>query len=396
VRGEDGLWSAAVWLMTGGSYAVRVGVSGRAGSGALFVPVAAVATRTLEMSRAFGGMLLVLGALLFAGAVSLVGAAAREAVLPVGEAVDGRRLWRGRAAMTIALVLLAIATWKGRRWWDLEDAAYRGALYRAPSLGARVAADGTLHLRVADEPDGRPRPWRLAPDHGKLMHVFLVREPRLDVLAHLHPVVGPWPTAFEAPLPALPAGRYRLYADVTHDSGFAETLTGVVSLPSALGAGARALAADPDDSWHVGAPADGAPVADLGDGYALTQETDAGASIVSGRELMLRFRVRDGAGRDVVPEPYMGMSAHAAVTREDGTVFVHLHPSGTASMAAQLVFAAREGTPAADVHAAHRAADAGGALTFPYAFPKPGRYRIWVQVKVEGAVRTGAFDLTVD
>ena len=34
-------------------------------------------------------------------------------------------------------------------------------------------------------------------------------------------------------------------------------------------------------------------------------------------------------------------------------------------------------------------------LSFPYEFPKAGRYRIWVQVKIDGRVHTGVFDTDV-
>ena len=119
----------------------------------------------------------------------------------------------------------------------------------------------------------------------------------------------------------------------------------------------------------------------------------------------------------------MGMAGHAMIARDDGAVFVHLHPAGTISVAAQETFQLRQpgdtirgllGRRLTEMHTS-REPGAGSreqdphlstgapcsllpapcSLSFPYAFPQPGHYRLWVQVKRDRRILTGVFDADV-
>jgi hypothetical protein len=409
VAGQPGTWTVPLWIMVTGSYSVRVTVSGGRGTGTAVVPVSAVATRVLSMDRKFGWLLGGLGLILLLGAVSIIGAAARESVLPPGEAPDRRRRIHGRIAMAVGATLFVAALAGGKVWWNAVDRDYRNSLDRRWLAESSVVTDssGELRLRfsIVDSAwrgrSGRDRAASpLIPDHGKLMHLFVIREDA-GAFAHLHPLSTDSST-FETPLPTLPAGRYRLFGDVTHESGFTRTLVAAAELP---GTGAP-VTADPDDAWFVGAPSTGS--APLARGASLVWEHRP-AELVAGAEAGLEFTVREADGSIGAVEPYLGMNAHAVVMREDGTVYIHLHPMGTVSMAAQV--ALRERTPADTAwgtlgrrltesgalapHPGHRPA-LEGRTTFPYAFPAPGAYRIWVQVKRAGVVETASFRAMVN
>ena len=413
VRGEPNLYSAQLWFMEPGAQSVELEIKGAAGAGRVVIPVDAVATRVLALPKALGGVLAVLGLILLGLLLSIVGAAVRESVLDPGVQPARRRRWYARGAVTLGAVLLVSLVWGGKHWWDAEASEYRNnRLYHPMAARAEVyqvdEKKPVLRLQITDPAFARSAP--LVPDHGKLMHLFLVREPGLDSFAHLHPVKLDRRT-FEAPLPDIPPGRYRLYADITYETGLADTLSTTVAIPECE---SRFEAGDPDDSRQVAPGLGSCSGAEfrLGQDNVMTREGPA--HFVANEPAALHFVVRNKDGRPATLETYLGMHGHLALTRDDGSVFTHLHPGGSASMAAmQLAVFRFEGKlplraafgadePICQLPAA-TAADQGWiggnppaeGVSFPYAFPRPGRYRLWVQVKIDGIVQTGVYDVDV-
>lgn len=423
VRGETNLYTAQLWFMEEGSQSVEVEVTGRSGSGKVIIPLNAIATRVLDMPRTLGGILASLGAMLFIFLVSIAGAASRESILPAGEIPGRRRLWWSRTVTGLTGVILGLLLWFGNNWWRSEALDYRhNRLYQPVETKAEVSRkldQLTLQLKVTEKDFRKSAP--LVPEHGKLMHLFLVRESQLDAFAHLHPRKVDWKT-FETLLPNLPAGEYTAYADVTYETGLSDTMTARVTIPNhpnpyggtPIGIGGL----DQDDSWWLAAPLNAPASAvspqrtrPLFGNYSMLWLLDENP--VEQREMNLRFAVRDESGQSVPLEPFMGMLGHLILRRDDGSVFTHLHPSGSFSMAAQQLFELRaEGKAPLRVASATndplcqlptveesqpawlrlnpRSPD--DAISFPYAFPKPGNYRLWVQVKIDQEVQTGVFD----
>lgn len=405
VPGDSFLWSTQLWIMAPGSYAIRVRVEGTSGAGTAMVPFTAVRTAVLGMDRRMGALLALLLIFLVTGLITMVGAGAREATLEPGLVPDAARVrssWRIRGVVTVLLVVLLIG---GRAWWGAEHRAYAEGVFRNAMghVEVREGRDGRILRLVMDSIWYAPRGWLpLVPDHGKLMHLFLIKEGDLGAIAHLHPMridTG----VFEATAPPLPAGRYRVYGDVVHESGFAETIVASADLPQWKGGIDGEAMPDPDDALFIGAPAGDSAV--MGDGTTLYWDRGV-LDITANDDSRLRFTLRDRTGAVATVEPYLGMAAHAVVVRDDQSVFVHVHPAGTAPPAASRAIEAITGgdTTQAAVHATlartdHQAMAMSGQMpgefVFPYAFPRAGKYRIWVEFRRGGTVRTAAFDVQV-
>lgn len=404
VTGQAGTFSGQLWLMARGSYSVYVTVHGARGDGRVIVPVDSFATGRLGLSPGLTAILIVLGFALLAGLVTIVRAAVGESLVPPGAALEPSRQRRANVIALATVPVLALILFGGAKWWNAVDAGYRRSMFRAPAVDPFFDANSrTLRLAIHDTSAYRAIYSPVAPEHGKMMHLFLVRFPSMDAFAHLHPLQVD-SLVFETKVPDLPAGNYRLFGDIMLENGTSLTVSNTVRLAGAT----PTTPPDSDDAWTpnvTAAPARANSLAPMGGGggYRLAWAGGDGP-LPANAALDLRFIVVDSGGSPARLEPYLGMAGHAVILRDDGSVFIHLHPMGTVATTAQQIFTARDrgDTTARGRLSTGALSDSSmmpmsfnGALTFPYEFPKAGRYRIWVQAKPGREILTGAFDVEV-
>jgi hypothetical protein len=460
--GQPGRFDAKIWFMNMGTSSIEIMIDGPLGKGTVLVPVMAVSTAKRAMSAGLGWGLLGMAVFLVLLMVTIISSSMGDSQLNPGEEIT-KRLRRRRAIGGItSLVILILILWGGLSWWNAAAANYNKFLYRPLQATTTVnGQDGTLILTVDTiQLNSMTRSRRmnitrkmsyLVPDHGKLMHLFLIKAGQLDVFAHLHPQRVDSVT-FTAKIPNLPAGKYWVYADITRLSGFAETIVDTLTVNENIfhTAGLNnklTVAADPDDTYYLsnainsktatrtGAAICGSPVIEtrLNDGSTAVWMQSPGKEIKAGELTNLQFEILDPEGKPAKLEPYMGMMAHAVILKDDGSVYIHLHPAGSYSMASQKALLDRmafhepldkylpqprvfadsvdhfmtrlNAMPEADrskllmVNMPDRAQTKAGGMahqvSFPYTFPQPGKYRIWIQAKRNGVILNSAFDAVV-
>lgn len=455
VAGQAGQFQGVVWLMAGGASSVQITIEGDKGKSELVVPIAAISTAQREMPAGLGVLLSVLGLLLVVLLVTTIGASASDGLLKAGESLTTKQKRARLVNMGVAVVACTLILYGGSSWWSSWADDYKQHLYKPLEGKAAVVNQSgerlfqlkidTTHLLKTRQ---RTTLSFLIPDHGKLMHLFLVRQHTLDAFAHLHPERRDTAT-FEAYLPKLPAGKYLVYADIVQRSGFTETITDTVEIPAIQGNFFPKT--DPEDTYVVSDPLNNPkriPVDEnvvicgkpgtstkLKDGSTVVWEGKSNVAFEAGKPYQLAFEVFDPSGKPAILEPYLGMNGHAAIVKSDGKVYIHLHPVGTYSMAAQqsmqsriadttkiyrlttspkifrdsidrYVASLKAMTPSErdqllmQTMTGMNAHEMGSMkhenrIVFPYAFPKEGQYRIFLQIKRNGQVLTGIFDAIV-
>jgi hypothetical protein len=468
VPGQPGQYTGSVWLMSDGSSSILLHVQGRWGRGELVVPIVAISTAEKKLPAITGYILAGLGIMLFVLLVTIVGASVAEGVTGKGQPLTGQRQRSKRVAIATAAILSSLLVYGGNSWWQQLAHKYRHFMFKPMHAAYHLQSDSggnalTIHIDTTAGQRVNMLSY-VVPDHGKLMHLFVLRIPAMDAFAHLHPVREDSAT-FRTLLPPLPKGRYLAFADIVYLSGFAETLKDTFEIAENLSDSLHRL--DPDDAYafalpndivgnpfrgddHLivcGKPGSGVRMQDgstmmmegtgasmQGTGATMQETGPADQSFNSGQLYSLRFSVMDADQKPARLEPYLGMMAHAAIIRDDGSTYIHLHPVGTYSVAAQAGLLNRMTLTENEYHYPDRSTfrdsidglvsrlkkmpendrnallmkqmnmpamdtaegmKMSNMISFPYIFPQPGMYRIWVQVKRNGRVMTAAFDRSV-
>lgn len=178
-------------------------------------------------------------------------------------------------------------------------------------------------------------------EHTKELHLVAVQRDGTGY-RHVHPTrdaTGLWRADLD-----LTPGPWRVVAD-TVPAGADEKVA----------LGADVLVTGVPTPGTTPEPSDTASV----DGYDVAMD----GVPTAGRPTELHFEITR-AGQPVVTDPYLGALGHLVVIRDDDLAYVHVHPDAD-------------------------------ALAFTATFPTDGRYRLFLDVQVDGQVRTVPFTVEV-
>jgi hypothetical protein len=251
----------------------------------------------------------------------------------------------------------------------------RMPLVPADALDAR---DYRLEMQTSPQPPAAGEPFRLRlsvrhPDTGDLVRDFSVVHERpyhlfvishdLEHYAHVHPEPQP-DGAFALDLTLPRAGFYKVISDFLPAGGTPQVIGRSIAtrgFAGDLAASAARLVPDRALTKTAG-------------GVRLELQLPADG-VRAGRDEKFVYRLTEASTgaeiRDL--EPYLAAWGHSLIVSEDALSVVHAHP----------------------IELLPEGATAGGGptLTFTGLLPKPGRYRIWTQIKRRGEVFTVPFTI---
>ncbi|WP_337007026.1 MULTISPECIES: heavy-metal-associated domain-containing protein [unclassified Microbacterium] len=226
-----------------------------------------------------------------------------------------------------------------------------GFVLDAIEAPGEVATEGELSFLIRDAAGDPLVAYETA--HGKQLHLIVVRSDGSGY-RHVHPTLDTTTGAWSLPWTWEAAGTYRVFADFTADGGTSATLSRTVDVagdvqprPTTVQRTARV------------------------DGFDVTITGDLVAGM--GSELTVEV-TRDGAPVTAL-QPYLGAFGHLVALRQGDLAYLHVHAHGEEPEPNDL---------------------AGPTVTFTAQTPTAGRYLLYLDFQVDGAVHTAQFALDAD
>ncbi|MFE9839228.1 hypothetical protein ACFYP4_29440 [Streptomyces sp. NPDC005551] len=225
--------------------------------------------------------------------------------------------------------------------------------YTLDLLTPRLTAGRTTVVRFAVKDEAGRAVTGYTTAHDRELHL-IVASRDLNTYRHLHPTRaadGTWSTPVDLPA----AGDYRVFADFT---------------PAGRGAGPLTLGADLAAAGSY-LPQELPPqkaTAEV-DGYTVTLD----GGLTAGRTTGLALSVAKDGKPVTDLEPYLGAYGHLVALRAGDLAHLHVHPEGEPG----------DGTT-----------EPGPGISFMATAPTDGTYRLFLDFKHRGTVRTAAFTLS--
>ncbi|MEV0316974.1 hypothetical protein ACIBKX_31915 [Streptomyces sp. NPDC050658] len=220
---------------------------------------------------------------------------------------------------------------------------------------ARIGADKREELRFAVVKDGTGKNvTAYQKEHGKELHL-IVASRDLTTYRHLHPARaadGTWSTPVELP----EAGGYRVFADFK-PAGAEEGLTLGADLAVSGKSAPKPL---PEHNTK----------AVVEDGYEVSLKGD----LKAGKSSDLTLNVEKNGKPVTDLQPYLGSYGHLVALRSGDLAYLHVHPNGEPG----------DGKT-----------KPGPGVSFAATAPSKGAYRLFLDFKHDGEVRTAAFTVHV-
>jgi len=188
-------------------------------------------------------------------------------------------------------------------------------------------------------------------EHEKELHLIVVRRD-FGGYHHVHPTRGSDGT-WSVPLGLAP-GAWRVLADFAPRGGEPMTLGADLFVP-----GSYTAAQSPRDDLRTATV----------DGYTVTLEGD----LTPGSDSALTLSVSRGGAPVTDLDPYLGAYGHLVALRTGDLAYLHVHPEG---------------------HPGDGTTRPGPDVTFGADVPTSGTYRLFLDFKHAGVVRTAAFTVT--